>query len=278
MKIDNNFIARAISKSLKGVEVKQDSDKDNCIITITQELFDWIEEENVSIDYDEYEDEYDECEYVNNLHYIVEIIFDGITNLYTETISARFDNDKLIRRITFINCNIEERNGSYIIAGDVIMIDKCSSINIIDSVINMPILYKTLEISCYIIIYNSYVKKITTDRAIDIKHILLINAVIDNISFYKSMCFNIFIDEESIIYDLMIQSSIVNYSMSPATHRIILPLIGVKEAITNQTGEKTLENIIKNETVLINGYIHNIYEEGGDKKDICGFKTIKHKE
>jgi hypothetical protein len=277
MKIDNNFIARAISKSLKGVEVKQDSDKDNCIITITQELFDWIEEENIVIDYDEYEDEYDEYEYVNNLHYIVEIIFDGITNLYTETISARFNNDKLIRRITFINCNIEERNGSYIIAGDVIMIDKCSSINIIDSVISMPILYKTLEISCYIIIYNSYVKKITTDRSIDIRHILLINTVIDNISFYKSMCFNIFIDEESIIYDLMIQSSIINYSMSPATHRIILPLIGIKEAITNQTGEKTLENIIKNETVLINGYIHNIYKDS-DEKDICGFKTIKHKE
>lgn len=276
MKIDNNFIARAINKSLKGVEVKQDLDKDNCIITITQELFDWIKEENVAIDYCEYDNKND-YEY-NNKYYIVEIIFNGITNLYTETIKAHFNNDKLIRRITFINCNIEERNGSYIIAGDVMMIDKCSSINIIDSVICMPILYKTLEISCYIIIYNSYVKKITTDRSIDIRHILLINAVIDNISFYKSMCFNIFIDKESVIYDLMIQSSIINYSMSPATHRIILPLIGLKEAITNQTGEKTLENIIKNETVLINGYVHNIYKEGSDEKDICGFKTIKHKE
>ena len=277
MKIDNNFIARAISKSLKGVEVKQDSDKDNCIITITQELFDWIEEENIVIDYDEYEDEYDEYEYVNNLHYIVEIIFDGITNLYTETIKAHFNNDKLIRRITFINCNIEEKNGSYIIVGDVIMIDKCSSINIIDSVICIPILYKTLEISCYIIIYNSYIKKITIDRAIDIRYILLINAVVDNISFYKSMCLNMFIDEESIIYNLMVQFSIVNYSMNPMTHRINLPVIGLKEVNTNQNKEMTLENIIKNETALINGYIHNICEED-DTKDICGFKAIKHKE
>lgn len=276
MKIDNNFIAYAIGKSLKGVEVKQDSDRDNCIITITQELFDWIEKENIVIDYCEYDDNYDEYEYVNNLHYIVEIIFDGVTNLYKETIEAHFDNNKLIRRITFINCNIEERDGDYIIIGDVIMIDKCSSINIIDSVICIPILYQTLEISCYIIIYNSYVRKITTDRAIDIRHILLINTVIDYISFYKSMCFNIFIDKESIIYDLMIQSSIVNYSMSPATHRIILPLIGLKEVITNQE-ETTLENIVKNETTLIHGYIHNIYKED-DSKDICGFKTIKHKE
>lgn len=277
MKIDNNFIARAIGKSLKGVKVEQDSDKDNCIITITQELFDWIEEENIVIDYDEYDDNYDEYEYVNNLHYIVEIIFDGITNLYAETIRAHFDNDKLIRRITFINCNIEEKNGNYLIAGDVIMIGKCSSINIIDSVICIPILYKALEISCYIIIYNSYIKKITTDRAIDIRYILLINTVIDNISFYKSMCLNMFIDEESIIYDLMVQFSIINYSMNPMTHRINLPVIGLKEVNTNQDKEITLENIIKNETVLINGYIHNICEEG-DSKDICGFKTIKHKE